>query len=212
MEEFSKQFSALPVKNMDELIESQSPALHMVDRQALTLCISLEIGKYLNFVGCSMTEEATYETAMMMIDTHPHLTVDAIKTFFYNCKRGAYGFHYNKMDGSKLLMWFDKFVNEYYVQLEDAEYNKHFSTKGDLATPIASDDDEMVAVNYEELCASFNGLTQEEYSRKCQIEDIRKRICNENMHLYDEMSVEEADKIIEDAIIKELQANQLLTF
>ena len=212
--EFSKMFAMLPVKDIDELMQSQAPAVNMVDRESLTLCISLAIGKYLNFIGCpnSMTEDAIFETAQMMIDTHPHITVDAIKSFFYECKRGTYGFHYNKMDGSKLLIWYDKFVNDYYRKLDDMEYAKHQNTKGDLASPLALETEEGEPIDFDELYASFHGKTKEQMIREREIADVRKEVCNANMHLYDEMPIEQADKIIEEAIIKELQSRNLLTF
>jgi hypothetical protein len=142
--EFSKQFAIIPVLSVSELVEKdKSPALYSVDKEGLAFCIALAIGKYLRFIGCEMTEEQTLETAQMMIEIHPNITIAAIKSFFYECKRGSYGYHYNKMDGSKLLMWFDKFVEDYYKQIDDYEYAKHMSTKGDLANPANLTDEEV---------------------------------------------------------------------
>jgi hypothetical protein len=210
--EFSKQFAGLPVKKVDDLIHSDAPQLNQVDRGALSLCISLEIGKLLNFIGCTMSEETTYEIAQMMIDNHPHIPVDAIKSFFYEAKRGTYGFHYNKMDGTKLLMWYDKFVNDYYVQLEEMEYQKHVSVKDGRGTPLEITDEDGQSIDYNELLASFRGKTKEELEREKKVAEIRYQVQKKNIHLYDSLPVEEADKRIENAIIEEMKAQGLLTF
>lgn len=212
--EFSKQFAAIPVKPMNELVQSSSPSLSRLDKQALSICIAAAIGKYLSFIGLpdAMTEEHTLETAQMMIDCHPHIQVDAIKSFFYECKRGTYGYHYNKMDGSKLLMWFDKFVEDYYKQIDDYEYAKHQNTKGDLANPANLTDEDGEPIDLTELLASFHGKTKEQLVRENLVKDIRHSVFKKNMHLYNEMSVEEADKIIEQAIIDEMKAHGLINF
>lgn len=210
--EFSKQFALLPVKQMSDLIVSESKTLSSVDKDCLAFCIATAIGKYLNFIGVTMTEENTYETACMMIEAHPHLPIEAVKTFFYECKRGTYGYHYNKMDGSKILMWFDKFVEEYDKQIDDMEYAKHLNTKGDLASPIALETEENEPVDMDELYASFHGKTKEQLLRERKEKEIRFDVLKENRHLYDSMPVEEADKLIEQAIINRLQQEGLITF
>lgn len=199
---------------MSVLVQSHAPILARLNRDTLTLCIATAIGKYLNFIGLSdkMTEEQTYETAQMIIDTHPNLQIDAIKTFLYECKRGAYGYHYNSMDGSKLLMWLDKFVEDYDRRIDEMEYAKHQSTKGELATPLALEDEDGQPIDYEELLASWNGKTKEQYVREKKIAEIRSAVCKKNVHLYDEMPVAKADEIIESAIMEELKNQDLLTF
>lgn len=204
----------MPIKRIEDLPSSQVPAVHTVDREALCVCISAQIGNLLSFIGCpnNMDANVVYEIAQMMIDTHPHITVDAIKTFFYEAKRGKFGFHYNKMDGTKLLMWYDQFVEEYYKQIDDMEYAKHLSEKDGRTTPLQITDEEGVAVDYNELLASFHGTTKEQMERDRKIKDIRLRVQNANMHLYNELPVAEADEAIEQAIIEELKANDLITF
>lgn len=197
---------------MDDLVQSQAPAVNALDRKSVELFIFTCIGDYLNFIGAEMKDSVVLEVTQMMIDNHPHITIEAIKTFFYECKRGAYGFHYNKMDGSKLLMWYDKFVTDYYQQLDDMEYAKHLNTKGDLANPLAIEDEDGQPIDYDELLASFRGKTKEEMERERKIADIRRQVCNENIGLYDTLPVEEADKRIEEAIISKLKEENLITF
>lgn len=211
---FSKEFTALPVKKIEELLVSTAPAMHMVDRESLAICISALIGKYLNFIRCSdcMDQDTTYETACMMIDTHPHLPVDAIKTFFYECKRGTYGFHYNKMDGTKLLMWFDRFVDDYYKRLDDMEFEKHQQSKDGLTEPLELECEDGTTINALELLASFHGKTPEEMERERKVKEIRFDVEKRNIGLYSSMPVEEADKAIEQAIIEEMKKQGLLTF
>lgn len=178
----------------------------------MTVKLIAAIGDYLNFIGTTMNDDVIAEVASMMIDSHPNIPADVIRTFFYECKRGKYGYHYNKMDGSKLLMWFDKFVEEYYQKIDDYEYAKHQSTKGELATPLALEDEKGQPIDYEELLASWNGKTKEQYVREKKIAAIRSAVCKKNVHLYDEMPVAKADEIIESAIMEELKNQDLLTF
>lgn len=208
------QFSLIPVKRMDELVSSTMVNVNMVDRQALALGIASLIGDYLNFVGLGrkMNDKQIYETAEMMIDNHPHVTVDVYKSFFYDCKRGKFGYHYDEMNGTRILMWYDKFVEDYYRQVDDYEYAKHESTKGDLANPANLTDEEGQPIDYMELLASFHGKTKEQLEREQLVKDIRYNVFKKHMHLYNEMSVEEADKIVEKAINEEMKANNLLVF
>ena len=209
---FSKQFAELPVKKADELICSQAPAVHMVDKESLAVCVSLLIGKYLSFIGCSnqMNQETTYETACIMIETHPHIPVDAIKTFFHECKRGLFGFHYNKMDGTKILMWYDEFVNNFYKKLDDAQYELHMQSKNGLTKKLTIEEEE--CVSFEELYESFNGKSIKQTELEDKIKDIRLKIIEQNKNLYDLIGTEEAEKVIEQAIVDELKAQNILTF
>lgn len=210
--QFLAEAKSMPVKSIDELIHSEAPALNTLDRKSIELLIFTCIGDYLNFIGAEMKDSVVLEIAQMMIDNHPHIPVDAIKTFFYEAKRGTYGFHYNKMDGTKLLMWYDKFVNDYYVQLEEMEYQRHVSVKDGRGTPLEITDDDGQPIDYNELLASFHGKTKEELEREKKIAEIRLSVQNKNIHLYDSLPVEEADKRIENAIIDEMKAQGLLTF
>lgn len=217
-EVFSKQFAMTPVRSMDELVTSPSIAMHMVDKENLTLCIATAIGKYLNFIGLSdtMSEEATYETAQMIIELDPHVPVGAIKTFFYECKRGTYGYHYNKMDGSKLLMWYRKFVQEYYNAIDEAEYKKHLEAKSDFAKPVVDDEEDAEesknAIVNLVFKLTHHGMTKEDYERKQRIEDIRHEVIKQHMHLYNTMPVKEVDALIEKAIEDRLVKENIITF
>lgn len=211
---FMTEFSLIPVKHMDDLVSSTMLNTGMVDRQALTLGVASLIGDYLNYVGLSskMNDQQIYETAEMMIDNHPNVTVDVFKTFFYDCKRGKFGYHYDEMNGTRILMWYDKFVEDLYRQIDDYEYAKHQNTKGDLANPANLTDEEGEPIDLTQLLASFHGKTKEQLEREKKIADIRYAVLKKYTNLYDTMPVDEADKIIEDALTKEFQAQGLLTF
>ena len=202
---------------MDELITSESAQLCRLDRKSLELYIFTSIGDYLNFIGAEMKDSTILETAQMMIDNHPYLPVDAIKTFFYECKRGTYGFHYNKMDGTKILMWYDEFVREYYKQVDDMEYAKHLSCKSDFAKPVEETDDEDAEENKREVQRLLfrlihHGKTEEDVEREKQIADIRLKVIRENSHLYGTMPASEADAIIEKAIEDKLVEEGIINF
>ena len=213
-EEFSEQFALLPVRAQEELYNSQCATLKQVDKTALAFCIASNIGGYLSFVGLEdkMNDAQIAETASMMIECQPNIPIDVLKLFFFNCKRGVYGKHYNRMDGSTLLQWFDQFCNEFFVQREEADYQKHLAYKQDIASPAKLTDEEGEPIDLTQLLASFHGKTKEQLERENKIKDIRYQVFKQNMHLYNEMSVEEADKIIEQAIIDEMKAHGLINF
>lgn len=203
----------MPVRKLDDVLTSGAPAILAVDRKSIQLCIIGAIGDYLNFIGVdTMNDAQIVETASMMIDNHPHVQVDAIKSFFYEAKRGTYGFHYNKMDGTKLLMWYDEFVKEYYRQLDDLQYAKHLNTKGELAAPIDVEDWDGEPLDYERFLAAFHGKTKEQMAKEKRISAIRNEVFKQNQHLYQSMPVEEADKEIDKIITKRLSDEGLITF
>ena len=213
--QLSKDFAIAPAKTMDELLQSQAPALCMVNKRKLVMDIALCIGDYLSFIGCAscMSEQHIMETAQMMIDTHPHLPIDAIKTFFYNCKRGVYGSHYNKMDGSKLLQWYDKFVNDYYVQLEEQAYQRHMQAKEGLSAPVTIKDGDRELTS-EELADAYsillNGKTVAEKEKADRIAAIRLKVIEDNMSVYSILSAEEAENYINNLINEQLKKENLL--
>lgn len=203
----------MPAKKMDELFESQAPAVSTLDRKSVELCIFTCIGDYLNFIGVEMTDTQILETAQMMIDTHPYIQIDAIKTFFYECKRGTYGFHYNKMDGSKLLIWYDKFVNDYYNKLDDMQYAKHLAIKngsyddgqrtGDVISPAELADTISRILH--------NGKGSDDCARENEIADIRKRVIRKYEELL-QTDPDAAKEIIEKEITNELTKANIITF
>lgn len=214
-EAFIKQYDALPVQRIEDIAQSTtSPALCSIDKQAMIMCIASSLADYLNFVGLGrkMNDKQLYDTAELMIDAHPNLPVDTIKAFAKACKKGAFGYHYDEMNGTKLLMWFDKYAQEYYKQVDDYEYSKHQSTKGDLANPANLTDEDGEPIDVMQLLASFHGKTKEQLERERLVKDIRYNVFKKHMHLYNEMPIEEADKIVEKAIIDEMKANNLSVF
>lgn len=205
----------MPVKNIDDILTTTSPAVSQYDRQSIVLFVATSIGKYLNFIGMpnSMTEEATFETAQMMLDNHPHIQAEAIKSFFYECKRGTYGYHYNKMDGSKILMWYDKFVNDYYVQLEEQAYEQHQQAKEGLSAPVTlqEGDRELTSQELADMYSQLlNGKTVAQKEKDDRIAAIRLEVINKNMGVYSLLSPEEAEAFINQEINKRLQQENLI--
>lgn len=150
----------------------------------------------------------------MMIDAYPHLPINAIKTFFYECKRGAYGYHYNKMDGSKLLMWYKQFAEEYYDKLDDMQYEEHMAIKNGGYSEQERNDD---VLSPDELANTISrilhkGKTVAEVERGKQAADIRQRVINDNLNIYKTMPAEDAERIIEEKITQELQKQNIITF
>lgn len=199
---------------IQDLVKSDAPTIITLDRKSVELCIFTCIGDYLDFIGCSMDDSRILETAQMMIDAYPHLPINAIKTFFYECKRGAYGYHYNKMDGSKLLMWYKQFAEEYYQRLDDMQYEEHMAIKNGGYSDQERKDD---VLSPDELANTIsrilhNGKTVAEVERGKQAADIRLRVINDNLNIYKTMPAEDAERIIEEKITQELQKQNIITF
>ena len=204
-EDFHRQYLSIPVKSMDELIVSEAPAVRTLNKESLAFSIYLAIGEYLNFVGLTMKDDVILKVANMMIECQPNMPVDTLKLFFFNCERGLYGAHYNRMDGSTLLRWYDEFCNKFLKEREEYDYQQHLSRKEGVSTPIKfGEDEELVSVNFDELYESFTGQPRKKAERDKCIDDIRIRVINANLRLYSELSPQEAETRINELIDAEI--------
>lgn len=63
-------------------------------------------------VGKSMTDEQTYMTAELIVDTFYNLNVADINLVFKNAKLGKYGKIYDRLDGNIILEWFQRYFDD----------------------------------------------------------------------------------------------------
>lgn len=63
-------------------------------------------------VGKSMTDEQTYMTAELIVDTFYNLNIADINLIFKNAKLGKYGKIYDRLDGNIILEWFQIYFDE----------------------------------------------------------------------------------------------------
>lgn len=160
-----------------------------------------------------MTQKQVSETARLIISFHPHLPITAIKTFFDECKRGKYGQHYGRMDGSIILTWLDEFNKELMQYIDDYEYAKHENSKKEFANagvPFNSEEDK------KELECFFDKIFKRKAKEQRELEDrikeIRIRVIRENAALYGQgLSPEEVESKIKSAISVALKADGIFS-
>lgn len=63
-------------------------------------------------VGKAMTDEQTFETAMLVVQEFPNLNIADINLIFKNAKMGRYGKQYDRLDGQLILQWFELYFDE----------------------------------------------------------------------------------------------------
>ena len=173
--------------------------------------ISAKLCEYLDMVNLrsSMNAAQIAMAAKLIAQRHPHLPLKAIGVFFEDAMCGAFGPHYGRMDISVLMEWLQQFENSYFDMVEERAYQEHQSTKGDNENfvdirqkhkALEGDEDEPVPMP-ENMFARFkqNKLRKE----------ITDRVHRQNAHLYSQMSVQEADKIIDQLIQEELEKNNI---
>lgn len=112
------------IKNFSDVFDAGYPSLNKIKDELgedtvlgfLKLHI-LDLRVFLN-IGKTMSDTQTEQTAMLLFDEFPSLTVADIKLFFSKIKKGHYGQIYDRLDGQLILIWLAKYYNE---RLEDAE-------------------------------------------------------------------------------------------
>jgi hypothetical protein len=63
-------------------------------------------------VGKKMNDYQTRETASLILDTYPYLSLADINLLFKNAKLGRFGKQYDRLDGQVILSWFDQYFDE----------------------------------------------------------------------------------------------------
>lgn len=63
-------------------------------------------------VGKAMTDEQTYMTAELIVDTFYNLNIADVNLIFKNAKLGKYGKIYDRLDGNIILEMFQRYFDE----------------------------------------------------------------------------------------------------
>ena len=106
------------IKNFSDVFAGEFPTLNKIKTELgedavlgfLKLHI-LDLRVFLN-IGKTMTDAQTEQTALLILDEFPKLTVADIKLFFSKIKKGHYGQIYDRLDGQLILIWIAKYFEE----------------------------------------------------------------------------------------------------
>lgn len=63
-------------------------------------------------VGKKMNDNQCYETAYLILETYPFLSIADINLIFKKAKLGKYGSMYDRLDGQMILSWFELHFSE----------------------------------------------------------------------------------------------------
>lgn len=210
-----RRYEQTAICSVADLVESNNSPnvielVHRGERQSVVAMVQLALCEYLDSVSLrsSMNDMQIEKAANLMVDKHPHLPVQAFAIFFQDAMCNEFGPHYGRMDIPTLMGWLQQFESNYFERVEEQAYQEHVSTKGDnenfvdiLARHKALEAGEEVVPMPDDF---FKNM-RENKRRK----EITERVHKENMHLYSQMSVTDADNIIDMLIKDELNNNGL---
>lgn len=83
-----------------------------------------------------MTDVQTQETAMLILESYPALTIADINLIFKKAKTGKFGPMYDRLDGQLILSWFDTYFDERCQAAANASIREADRFKGDLRTDL----------------------------------------------------------------------------
>lgn len=99
-------------------IDSRTPSIIEIKKAFGQDCIQAYIESWIvNLrlffnVGRAMTDDQTFETAMLIVDTFPQLNIADINLIFKNAKLGRWGKIYDRLDGNIILEWFERYFDD----------------------------------------------------------------------------------------------------
>jgi hypothetical protein len=142
-----KDFTVQAVNNLCRTIndypavfQSQLPSLGSINRrygidftQAYIEGWIVNLREFVN-VGKKMSDMQTQETAILILETYPSLTIADINLIFKRAKLGKFGSMYDRLDGQLILSWFDIYFSERCTAAANASMREADSFKGELRT------------------------------------------------------------------------------
>lgn len=81
-----------------------------------------------------MTDTQTQETAILILETYPSLTIADINLIFKKAKLGKFGSMYDRLDGQLILSWFDLYFSERCSAAANASMRESDKFKGESRT------------------------------------------------------------------------------
>ena len=218
-QELLSSFSLAKTLDVYDLVRNDN--MHIIQaakeygEESILACIVYELTCYLDFVNLrqSMTQEQVGQTAKMIMEDYPHLPLDAVKTFFEKAKRGKFGDHYGRIDGSIICRWFEMFYKDYMSEVDNLSYQQHLQAKAEnkqhdkllseMTPEERKEHEENVKALHETIYKIIHkGKTEEQTEQEKIIFDTRNQVFREYSHLYNEKPVAEADREI-DAIVQQ---------
>lgn len=77
-----------------------------------------------------MSEAQIFETAFLVINTFPGLTLEDVALAVHKAKSGEYGTIYNRVDGQVILNWLHKYQDRMQATGMERELQRHVQGKG----------------------------------------------------------------------------------
>lgn len=126
------------VNDYPAVFESKLPSLGSINRrfgidftQAYIEGWIVNLREFVN-VGKKMSDMQTQETAILILETYPSLTIADINLIFKKAKLGKFGSMYDRLDGQLILSWFDLYFSDRCAAAANASMREADSFKGDL--------------------------------------------------------------------------------
>lgn len=150
------------------------------------------------------TMDIATEVSDLIVSEYNDLPVETLDVFFRRAKLGEYGNPFGEMSGATIMLWFRNFYKKYWEEF----YNNKEQQKHD---EVKKTDEQFISApeSVQRLFNSFAGKgyrTNAECEKSRTVEQVRKDVLKKHMHLYQEMSVDEADRIIDNEIKVALMA------
>jgi len=80
-------------------------------------------------IGKGMDDLQVMDTSLLIWQSFPFIGVHEIYFVFNQAKKGRYGILFDRLDGSIILQWFNKFWEDRLNAAESICYQEHISTK-----------------------------------------------------------------------------------
>lgn len=126
-----KFYAELPVKTLSDIQQSSTPSLAVLRKDlGKTVCkavVIIALDDLIEFynVKMSFTDAQVNQTADLIMDTFFWFKMDDFKLCFNRAKTGYYGAAYNRLDGSVIFEWLNRYAEERAQHFATStEYNK----------------------------------------------------------------------------------------
>ncbi len=212
-------YSNITATDLSTIVSTESCTIHELVRKygdrSVTAIVIAGIADMLEFVNVqsSMNPNQISRTAQFMVESYDDMTLPSIKLFLKQIMHGKYKI-YNKIDGTDILSWFKDFYQEYWSEHQRQKIDENSKHKGDTESIIQREDIVDIDTN-EDAQRIINNLrgkgryTDAELKLAERAKDIRFEVIKKTSHYYSEMTPQEAEKKIKEAIHKALAMENL---
>ncbi|MGY5253299.1 hypothetical protein [Sphingobacterium spiritivorum] len=85
-------------------------------------------------VDRSITKEASFQVAHIILSEFPYLTLEEISICFNNGIKGYYGADYQRLDGPSLIKWIQQYARERQLRIAEKQYAREVQYKSESET------------------------------------------------------------------------------